>query len=89
MPYIYLAITTPDSSGYRMTVYTFDWETPEIQQKIKRNIEIFFARKKGCKTNNFGCKTKSSSCGPGSLCHGHVNVQKMNNYLMMRIAVLV
>ena len=61
MPDFYLALPTPESSGWLLQddgTHTFDWETPEIQQKIKRNIEFFT---KGC-TCKKGCK-KKYNCG--------------------------
>ena len=57
--------------------YSIDWESPEIEKKIKYNTDFLTKGcncKKGCKTLNCGCKKKSRNCEPGCLCQGCTNV---------------
>ena len=58
--------------------YTYNWECPEVKSTITDTIH-FLTRgcscKKGCKTNQCGCRKKRNTCGPGCQCHGCTNAE--------------
>ena len=76
---IFSTLPAPEESGWLLqsdSKYIIDWESPEVQQKIKHNIDFLTkgcSCKKGCKTFNCGCRKRSRNCGPGCLCQGCTN----------------
>ena len=57
--------------------YIIDWESPEVQQQIKDNIEYLTkgcSCKKGCKNLKCGWRKKMRKCGPGCLCQSCMNI---------------
>ena len=57
--------------------YLFDWEDKDVQEKVKSSIPFLTkgcSCKKGCTSNNCGCKEKLLYCGPGCKCQGCVNL---------------
>ena len=76
---VYSTLPEPEQSGWKKNGnnYTIDWEATEVMEKIKGTIHFLTkgcSCKKGCKTNNCGCKRKSSHCGPGCVCQGCMNL---------------
>ena len=48
--------------------YNFDWECAEVQSRITDTISFLTkgcSCKKGCQTNQCGCRKKGNKCGPG------------------------
>jgi len=79
-PDIYLTLPAPEQSGWVIQdgQYLINWESPEVEKKIKSNIDFLLKGcncKKQCKTFNCGCRKKSRYCGPGCLCQGCTNVK--------------
>ena len=57
--------------------YAIEWEAAEVMEKIKGTIQFLTkgcSCKKGCRTNNCGCRRRSSHCGPGCACQGCTNL---------------
>ena len=57
--------------------YTIDWDSPDLQEKVKGTIEFLTkgcSCKCGCRTLVCGCRKKSQHCGPGCECHGCTNL---------------
>ena len=51
--------------------YTFDWECAEVHSRITDTISFLTkgcSCKKGCQTNQCGCRKKGNRCGPGCQC---------------------
>ena len=76
---VYSSLPQPEQSGWKKNGddYIIDWEATEVMDKIKGTIHFLTkgcSYKKGCRTNNCGCKRKSSHCGPGCVCQGCVNL---------------
>ena len=58
-------------------VYTYDWECPEVISRVTDTIHFLTkgcSCKKGCQTNQCGCRKKGNTCGPGCQCQGCSNV---------------
>ena len=61
--------------------YTFDWECAEVQSRITDTIRFLTkgcSCKKGCQTNQCGCRKKGNRCGPGCQCQGCKNTGTVN-----------
>ena len=76
---VYSSLPQPEQSGWMKdgNNYAIDWEAAEVMEKIKGTIHFLTkgcSCKKGCKTNNCGCKRRSSHCGPGCACQGCTNL---------------
>ena len=79
-PDIQSNLPAPELSGWLLQSYNnyaIDWESPEVQQNIRQNIEFLTkdcSCRKGCQTLRCGCRKRSRNCGPGCLCQGCTNV---------------
>ena len=78
-PDIFTQLPVPEESGWLLHCdkYTIDWESTEVQQSIRQQIEFLTKGcncKKGCRTLRCGCRKRSRNCGPGCLCQGCSNV---------------
>ena len=79
-PDILSNLPAPELSGWLLQSYNnyaIDWESPEVQQNIRHNIEFLTkgcSCRKGCQTLRCGCRKRSRNCGPGCLCQGCTNV---------------
>ena len=77
---MYSSLPQPEDSGWTICEdgkYKIDWEAPEIVEKVKRTIQFLIkgcSCKKGCISNNCGCRKKGIHCGPGCECQGCVNL---------------
>ena len=76
---VYSSLPQPEQSGWMKDCdnYAIDWEAAEVMEKIKGTIHFLTkgcSCKKGCKTNNCGCKRRSSHCGPGCACQECTNL---------------
>ena len=63
--------------------YNFDWECAEVQSRITDTISFLTkgcSFKKGCQTNQCGCRKKGNRCGPGCQCQGCRNAGIANTY---------
>lgn len=57
--------------------YTCDWKCPEVIERVTDTINFLTkgcSCKKGCQTNQCGCRKKNNTCGPGCQCQGCKNV---------------
>lgn len=76
----YQGLPPPEECGWCLDesgAYTYDWECPEVVSKVKDTINFLTkgcSCKKGCKTNQCGCRKKKNVCGPGCQCRGCTNV---------------
>ena len=82
-PDLFPALPAPEASGWLLqnNNYVIDWESPDVQQNIRHNIEFLTkgcSCKKGCTTLRCGCRKKSRNCGPGCLCQGCTNINAEN-----------
>ena len=79
-PDIFSILPAPEVSGWLLQSdnnYAIDWESPEVQQNIRHNIEFLTNScrcRKGCQTFRCSCRKRSRNCGPGCLCQGCTNV---------------
>ena len=76
---MYSSLSPPEHSGWTKDGDTFaiDWEDTEVMSKIRGTINFLTkgcSCKKGCATNNCGCRKKSNHCGPGCECRGCINL---------------
>lgn len=77
---IYSSLPKLEDSGWTICEegrYAIDWEAPEVVEKVKSTIQFLTkgcSCKKGCASNNCGCRIKSKHCGPGCECQGCVNL---------------
>jgi len=75
-----VTLPAPEQSGWVIQdgQYLIYWESPEVEKKIKSNIDFLLkgcSCKKQCKTFNCGCRKKSRYYGPRCLCQGCTNVK--------------
>ena len=78
-PDMYSSLPLPELSGWikEDNSYAIDWEDKEIEDNIKDTIKFLTkgcSCRKGCASNNCGCKRMSSYCGPGCECQGCINL---------------
>ena len=76
---MYSSLLQPEQSGWIKDGdhYAIDWEATEVMERIKGTISFLTkgcSCKKGCRTNNCGCKRRSGHCGPGYTCIGCTNL---------------
>jgi len=76
---MYSSLLQPEQSGWIKDGdhYAIDWEVTEVMERIKGTISFLTkgcSCKKGCRTNNCGCKHRSGHCGPGCTCVGCTNL---------------
>ena len=76
----YNDLPSPEVCGWCKSeggVYTYDWECPEVISRVTDTIHFLTkgcSCKKGCQTNQCGCRKKGNTCGPGCQCQGCSNV---------------
>jgi len=78
-PDVYSSLPAPEQSGWIKDGcnYIIDWEAVDVMEKIKGTIEFLTkvcSCKKGCATNNCGCRKRSNYCGPGCECQACANL---------------
>ena len=79
-PDILSNLPAPEVSGWLLQSdinYAIDWESPEVQQNIRHNIDFLTkgcSCRKGCQTLRCGCRKRLRNCRPGCLCQGCTNV---------------
>ena len=71
-PDVYSSLPAPEQSGWIKDGYNYiiDWEAADVMEKIKGTIKFLTkgcSCKKGCATNNCGCRKRSNYCGPGGM----------------------
>ena len=76
---IYSSLPQSEQSGWMKEgdKYAIEWEAAEVMEKIKGTIQFLTkgcSCKKGYRTNNCGCRRRSSHCGPGCACQGCTNL---------------
>ena len=80
----YSSLPPPEEYGWCKDVtgtYVYDWECPEVIIKVTDTIKFLTkgcSCKKGCKTNQCGCRKNYNVCGPGCQCLGCTNVEPTN-----------
>ena len=77
---VFQNLPLPENHGWKFSEdgrYTIDWESPEVQDRVKGTIEFLTKGctcKQGCHTRQCDCKKQSKLCGPGCECCGCVNL---------------
>ena len=82
-PDMYSSLPLPEHSGWIKDGegYVFDWEDTEVADRVRGTIQFLTKGcncKKGCVSNNCGCKKKSNYCGPGCECQGCIDLPAGN-----------
>lgn len=76
---MYSDLPDPHQNGWLLSSegsYSIDWEDPDIQSKVERNIHTLM---KGCRCKQkcekrCGCRKNDNFCGPGCECQGCTNL---------------
>ena len=78
---LFEGLPLPENSGWKIEGSTFkiDWDSPDMQDKVKGFLTKGCSCKRGCKTRQCGCRKKSQHCGPGCECHGCVNLPVLHD----------
>ena len=66
----------PETCGWlkhEHAMYTCDWESSEIQSRVKDTIDLGYTCKRGCRNNQCGSRKRGNLCGPGCQCQGCTN----------------
>lgn len=75
----------PEQSGWLLQAdgtYTFDWDSPELQERVKNTVEFLTkgcsCSKTHCRNCQCSCRKQGRHCGPACKCRQCENIDRHN-----------